>query len=110
MVPRFKLFQISSIVANIGYDVFYKVIWIQKMYDKGTVLNINLVLFVCWRLHVSPVEFLSLPSPFCVKGVVLHLLTTIAIPPHRLQPDQLMKIPKLILFDQVRFSGLNNSK
>lgn len=50
------------------------------------------------------------PIPFCVKGVVLHLLTTIAIPPHRLQPDQLMKIPKLILFDQVRFSGLNNSK
>ena len=90
--------------------MFYKPKRTHKMYDKGTVLNVNHVLFVCWRLHVSPVEFLSLPSPFCVKGVVLHLLTTIAIPPHRLQPDRLMKIPKLILFDQVRFSGLNNSK
>ena len=24
--------------------------------EKSTVLNINLILFVCWRLHVSPVE------------------------------------------------------
>ena len=42
-------------------------------------------------------QFLSLSSPS-------------RPPPRRLQPDQLMKIPKLILFDQVRFSGLNNSK